>query len=238
MILLTASRMPDGLSKSILADTVSLLFPHPDNKDYIENIRERKNDRTACESLFALALLYEQLLSLPCRIDPSALIFDRSELGKPYFKDSRVKFNISHSKGYIAVASSIDEEVGVDVEASELPYDRAIKMAERYFSIYEIKEVKNHPESFARIWSRKEAKAKFFGDSLTNLLEKEKNIDENPALREIRLHRFSYGEIPVTLCTKIGDQALQRDADSFSLLGIGFGSCFLEPYQSRCCLHK
>ena len=202
MILLTASRMPDGLSKSILADTVSLLFPHPDNKDYIENIRERKNDRTACESLFALALLYEQLLSLPCRIDPSALIFDRSELGKPYFKDSRVKFNISHSKGYIAVASSIDEEVGVDVEASELPYDRAIKMAERYFSIYEIKEVKNHPESFARIWSRKEAKAKFLGESVGNILSAEQNQENSDKISKIYAHSFSIGKIPITLCTK------------------------------------
>ena len=202
MILLTASRIPDGLSKSILADTVSLLFPHPDNKDYIENIRERKNDRAACESLFALALLYEQLLSLPCRIDPSALIFDRSELGKPYFKDSRVKFNISHSKGYIAVASSIDEEVGVDVEASELPYDRAIKMAERYFSISEIKEVKNHPESFARIWSRKEAKAKFLGESVGNILSAEQNQEYSSKISEIYAHSFSIGKIPITLCTK------------------------------------
>ena len=202
MILLTASRMPDGLSKSILADTVSLLFPHPDNKDYIENIRERKNDRAACESLFALALLYEQLLSLPCRIDPSALIFDRSELGKPYFKDSRVKFNISHSKGYIAVASSIDEEVGVDVEASELPYDRAIKMAERYLSISEIKEVKNYPESFARIWSRKEAKAKFLGESVGNILSAEQNQENSNKISEIYAHSFTIDKIPITLCTK------------------------------------
>ena len=202
MILLTSSRMPDGLSKSILADTVSLLFPHPDNKDYIENIRERKNDRAAYESLFALALLYEQLLSLPCRIDTSNLIFERSELGKPYFKDSRVKFNISHSKGYIAVASSIDEEIGVDIEASELPYDRALKMAERYFSISEIKEVKNHPESFARIWSRKEAKAKFSGESVGNILSAEQNQEISNEISEIYAHSFSIGKIPITLCTK------------------------------------
>ena len=201
MILLTSAKMPDGLDKHTLMSAVGLMFSKDENREYLAKIEDRA-DLPACESLFALALLYEQILSLPCRVDTSSLVFERNAMGKPYFKGSDVKFNISHSHGYVACAVSIGEELGVDIEASDISEERATRLAQRYFSESDLGAVLQSPEKFARIWSEKEAKAKLFGDSLTNLLEKEKNIDENPALREIRLHRFSYGEIPVTLCTK------------------------------------
>ena len=201
MILLTSAKMPDGLDKHVLASAVGLMFSNESNREYIEKI-ENRADTPACESLFALALLYEQILSLPCPVDASSLVFERGAMGKPYFKDSDVKFNISHSHGYVACAVSLGEELGVDIEASDIGAERANKMAKRYFSESDVSAVSAAPEKFARIWSEKEAKAKFFGDSLTNLLEKEKNICENPDLKEITLHKFSHGEIPVTLCTK------------------------------------
>ena len=201
MILLTSAKMPDGLDKHTLMSAVGLMFSNEENREYLAKIEDRA-DLPACESLFALALLYEQILSLPCRVDTSSLVFERNAMGKPYFKGSDVKFNISHSHGYVACAVSIGEELGVDIEASDISEERATRLAQRYFPESDLGAVLQSPEKFARIWSEKEAKAKLFGDSLTNLLEKEKNIDENPALREIRLHRFSYGEIPVTLCTK------------------------------------
>ena len=201
MILLTSAKMPDGLDKHTLASAVGLMFPNKENREYLAKIESRA-DTPACESLFALALLYEEILSLPSAVDTSKLVFDRTAIGKPYFKGSDVKFNISHSHGYVACAVSIGEELGLDIEAADISEERAIKLAQRYFPESDLTAVLRSPESFARIWSEKEAKAKFFGDSLTSLLEKEKNIDENPALREIKIHSFSLGEIPVTLCTK------------------------------------
>lgn len=201
MILLTSAKMPDGLDKHPLASAVGLMFPNEDNREYIEKI-ENRADIPACESLFALALLYEQILSLPCRVDTSSLVFDRNPMGKPYFKNSDVKFNISHSHGYVACAVSLGEELGVDIEASHISEERATKLAKRYFPESDLSAILNAPQKFARIWSEKEAKAKYFGDSLTNLLEKEKKIHENPSLCDIKSHRFSHGEIPVTLCTK------------------------------------
>ena len=201
MILLTSAKMPDRLEKHTLASAVGLMFPNKSNREYLEKI-ENRADIPACESLFALALLYEQILSLPRYVDTSNLVFERNVMGKPYFRDSDVKFNISHSHGYVACATSLDEDVGVDIEASHISDERAAKLAQRYFSESDSSAILSAPHKFARIWSEKEAKAKFLGESLTSLLEKEKKIHENPSLNEIKLHSFSHGEIPVTLCTK------------------------------------
>lgn len=202
MILLTCTKMPVGLDKNTLAYTVGLLFPHPDNREYIETIRSRANPQSACESLFALALLYEQICELPCPpVNMSALIFARNEFGKPYFKDSDLRFNVSHSNGLVACALSQGEELGLDLEASEIPPARAKKLAARYFNEAEQQSVANHPEIFARLWSEKEAKAKFFGTSIGNILSDDKITGSHPRCPAVYFHRFSYQNIPITLCT-------------------------------------
>ena len=78
MILLTCVKMPDGLDKDTLASAVSLMFPNPENREFIEKMREKTLDSSACESLFALSLLYEQIKDLPqTDIDTEKLIFSR-----------------------------------------------------------------------------------------------------------------------------------------------------------------
>lgn len=202
MILLTALKIPEGLNKDTLATAAKLMFPRCENEEYIEEIRSRKNDASACESLFALTILYEQIRSLPERVDTDNLIFARTESGKPYFTCGKVKFNLSHSRGYVACASSLDFEVGVDVEATPLPPERATKMAERYFSESEIKSVKASPDIFSKIWSEKEAKAKFWGQSLGVFLESERQMQNSKKDADFSLHSFAVDGIPVTLCTK------------------------------------
>ena len=201
MILLTSARLPDSLSRMALSQAARMLFPHEGNREYFDSI-DKRADLPAVESLFALTLLYDQIRMLPSDIDTAKLVLARSEMGKPYFEDSPVKFNVSHSKGYVAVAVSLGEELGVDVEASALPRERAAKMAERYFSVEEQKEVLNNEKSFARLWSEKEAKAKFFGESIGNLLSNEKILDFSKDFESLRLHRFSIDNHPITLCTK------------------------------------
>jgi phosphopantetheinyl transferase len=202
MILLTCAKMPDGLDKNTLASAVGYLFSNPKNNNYIEEIRNRANDASANESLFSLALLYEQIKELPYRIDTSKLIFARNECGKPFFSDSDVKFNISHSKGYVACAVSLGEELGVDIEATQFPVEKVEKLAKRYFSESEQKDILSCPKIFSRKWTEKEAKAKFFGESVGNILYQDKNTSEFDDISKIILHKFSIGEIPITLCTK------------------------------------
>ena len=201
MILLTSAKMPDGLDKEVLAETVRLLFPNEKNQEYIANI-EKRAEIAATESLFALALLYELIRSLPTKRDTSDLVFARSHMGKPYFENSDVRFNVSHSKGYVAVAVSVGEELGVDVEATNLPHDRALKMAERYFSESERQQILREEKSFADLWSEKEAKAKLFGESIGNMLSKEKKESLDEKSDDVRIHSFSIDEFPVSLCTK------------------------------------
>lgn len=202
MILLTCAKMPDGLDKNTLAAAVGYMFSDPKNNNYIEEIRARANDISASESLFALALLYEQIKELPCKVDTSRLIFARNENGKPYFRDSDVRFNLSHSKGYVACAVSIGKELGVDIEATKFPSERIEKLAKRYFCESEQKEIESSPQAFARKWTEKEAKAKFFGESVANILLKDKNLSNFDDFYKIRLHRYSIGKIPISLCTK------------------------------------
>ena len=203
MILLTASKMPEGLDKDILATSISLMFPNPDNDEYINALRDRSNNASAFESLYALALLYEQIRSLPSLpTDTSELIFARNKMGKPYFKNSAIKFNISHSKGYIACACAVGEELGVDIEASEITAERAERLAKRYFCDLETAEVIAHPEIFARKWTEKEARAKFCGESVEKILSDDRNNPDFINCGDICLHRFSLENIPVTLCTK------------------------------------
>lgn len=203
MILLTCTKMPDSLNKSTLATAVGLLFPNPENEKYLQEIINRKNEASACESLFALALLYEQIKELPCpRVDPKALIFKRNDYGKPYFQNSKLQFNISHSKGHVVCVVSYDEELGVDIEASKISPSQAQKLAKRYFTETEQKMVANTPEIFAKLWSRKEAKAKFFGNSVGNILCDDKHFVPNQDLYSVCFHHFSFQNIPITLCTK------------------------------------
>ena len=167
MILLTAAKMPSELDKNTLSCAVRSMFSNPLNESYINEISSRANESSAVESLFALALLYDLILSLPCHnTHPSSLVLARAEGGKPYFKDSEIKFNVSHSKGYVACAVSFGEELGVDIEASDVSHERAKKLAKRYFNEAEAERSKISPKIFKRYWSEKEAKAKFLGISL------------------------------------------------------------------------
>ena len=202
MILLTAAKIPQRLDKNTLADAVEMMFSSPENKKYLEEIRNRENSAASTESLFALALLYEKIRELPNKADTSELIFERNEMGKPYFKNSEIKFNMSHSKGYIACAVSVGEELGVDIEASEISPERAKKLAARYLSKKEQDLVLKNAECFARIWTKKEAKAKFLGKSVGNILNNNKNLQNYEDTDEIVYHSFSIHNIPITLCTE------------------------------------
>ena len=68
------------------------------------------------------------------------------------------------------------------------------------------KAIEDEPSEFARLWSEKEAKSKFFGTNLAEFLENEKKTGSNgknmQETQNVYLHRFSFGNIPVTLCTK------------------------------------
>ena len=205
MILLAVAKMPDGANRDSLTASVGLLFPHKDNESYIQTIRTRQDDRAACESLFALTLLHSLLRMLPAPPrEPLELILTRGDQndGKPRFRNASIRFNLSHSRGYVACAVSDGEEVGVDLEASALTADRAQKLAERYLSAKEQEEYANDPKKFLRRWTELEAEAKFHGESVGKILSSHRNSNNSIPKSALSLHRFSFDGIPITLCTK------------------------------------
>ena len=77
-----------------------------------------------------------------------------SDSGKPFFKDSKIFFNYSHSKNYIACAISL-HEVGIDIEETNISISDAI--AKKYLD--------NEKDNFKRIeiWVKKESYSKLKG---------------------------------------------------------------------------
>ena len=91
---------------------------------------------------------WRYVTGLPCR-EPA--LADRGRGG--------TRFNISHTRGFVACAIARDE-VGVDVEASDRPTD--FDIADRFFAPEEARLVKSAPPEgracvFFRFWTLKEA---------------------------------------------------------------------------------
>ncbi len=86
--------------------------------------------------------------------------------GKPRPTCTLLQFNLSHTKGCIAVAVSKTHPVGIDIEKIT---PRPAGFAARWLSPEEQQAVKDAPnaaEALARIWTAKEAAAKLCGAGL------------------------------------------------------------------------
>lgn len=93
------------------------------------------------------------------------------EHGKPTLAERPgVHFNLSHCKQAIAVAVG-DKPVGIDVERFIEPSDSLLRYC---MSDTEIEQVRQsvHPEqTFAALWTRKEALVKYYGTGITSDLK-------------------------------------------------------------------
>lgn len=84
-----------------------------------------------------------------------------NEYNKPYLKNEKIYFNISHSNGTIVLVIS-DKEIGVDVEY--FVYKESV--VRKYFTNNEQNEILNSTNKvydFTRIWVMKEAFVKMKG---------------------------------------------------------------------------
>jgi len=108
--------------------------------------------------------------SLKCR--PQEVAFRFAARGKPMLEgDSRIRFNMAHSRDLALYALTFDCEIGVDVEeVRDVP--EIERIAAHYFCKAEASELKaigaKTPtrEAFFRCWTRKEAYIKAIGDGL------------------------------------------------------------------------
>ncbi|OLS20004.1 MAG: 4'-phosphopantetheinyl transferase psf-1 [Candidatus Heimdallarchaeota archaeon LC_3] len=127
------------------------------------------------------------ILSKYINIDPENIIISVNERGKPFIKNSELKFNISHKNDLAVIALGINCEVGVDIEylRNEIDYYKLIK---RFFSREEKEKFNNlrplnQKELFFRIWTMKEAIVKALGlDNVNFFSEFSIKFSENEIL--------------------------------------------------------
>jgi len=99
-------------------------------------------------------------------IAPEAIAFEIGDNKKPFIKNSKLFYNISHSGNRIVLAVSLSA-VGIDTEQINLDFDFQDIIAE-YFSAEEASFIAetDFANRFFRLWTRKEALTKATGKGL------------------------------------------------------------------------
>ena len=121
-----------------------------------EKIKKIVSNNAKKRSIVSEILLKKLLLEY--NINYSLLNFSINNNGKPYIKDNRLFFNISHSNDYVAVAIS-NYEIGIDI------IDKNNKDI-NYNIIKNIEEL-----------CKKEAYTKMLGENLLNTINKDINYN-------------------------------------------------------------
>ena len=100
------------------------------------------------------------------------------ENARPYLKHKplSIDFNVSHCENYVVIAMTRNARIGIDIE--EINYKTEINdLANIVFSDSEKIIVKDKPENFFLLWSKKESLIKAIGAGFLNDLYKETNLD-------------------------------------------------------------
>lgn len=108
-------------------------------------------------------------------VTPSMWRFETNKYGRPHIKADpdipKIQFNISHTKGLVAIAIAMEREIGVDVETVTRDGDQ-VSIADRFFSAKEVEELHTLPASrqkdrFFDYWTLKESYIKARGMGLS-----------------------------------------------------------------------
>ena len=137
------------------------------------------HERDRCQFIAAHALLrilLQELAGGPA----GAWRFAVGSHGKPSLHPDhrlgRLAFNISHTRGAVACAMTLDHDIGVDIEDLERP-GRLLEIAHAYFAPDELIVLHRAPPAeqhavFLRLWTLKEAYIKAHGDGLSLPLDR------------------------------------------------------------------
>jgi 4'-phosphopantetheinyl transferase len=169
----------------------------PDRSELLSPDERERADRFAMPHVrdrFVAARGFLRSTLAEClRCDPASLCFGYGHHGKPFLIDTDLRFNLSHSGGWAALAAAPGREVGIDIE--QIRPDRAIEdLARRFFSAREWAALRALPDAercdaFFRCWTRKEAFIKLIGDGLSFPLDEFEvtlRPNEPPALLSVR----------------------------------------------------
>ncbi|MDZ7719330.1 MAG: 4'-phosphopantetheinyl transferase superfamily protein [Balneolaceae bacterium] len=126
-----------------------------------------QDKQTFYQSHNALRLILSRYLSEK----PSEIEYELTSFGKPFLKNKKLQFNLSHTNTMAVIAVTEDSEIGVDIENlnRKVEYD---DLAKRFFCETEYQKlVQVYPEKkrnvFFNCWTRKEAFIKAVGEGLS-----------------------------------------------------------------------
>lgn len=178
-------------------EAIRRLFSAESSKLYTDGICRQKNLRQADRSLSCLWGLSR--LSYYLGADVCSLPLKKTPDGKPYFENSGLKFSFSHSNRYFAVALSNSGDVGIDIEEDRLTPEKAVRLAERFFSEKEREYIRvsaSPTRDFLTVWTFKEAYTKMIGKPLSDTAR----FDTEPLAKH--RHTFTYRDATVTVCAE------------------------------------
>lgn len=101
--------------------------------------------------------------------------FITNSFGKPSLSladdSTKLQFNLSHSKNFLSIGLSNDNQIGVDVELMK-PLKDHLDIAKRFFSASEVEQLLSFPadkiiDGFYSCWTAKEAVIKLSGEGLS-----------------------------------------------------------------------
>ena len=120
----------------------------------------------------------------------------RTEKGKPYLRGpEKLYLSISHSDDTFACICS-DREVGLDIQHKRQV--KTEKIAQRFFTEDERKYIGDDANKFFKIWTRKEAYAKYLGNGLKTVINGTDVLDREDVVFTEIMHE---GVIHIAFCT-------------------------------------
>jgi 4'-phosphopantetheinyl transferase len=160
--------------------------------DYQNKVLRFRRWEDAQLSLLGRLLLDYRMNELNKKFSDDQLKY--SEYHKPFFIDSDLKFNISHSGNIVVCAMSEEYEVGIDIE---LMNDIEIESFKSQMTICEWQKInakKDKISAFYEYWTQKEAVVKAYGKGLSIPLKSFEIIEENTFIED---SFFVVREIPL-----------------------------------------
>jgi 4'-phosphopantetheinyl transferase len=131
------------------------------------------------ETYIAAHWLIRTALASVGGLPPADWRFVAEKLGKPRIDPSigppELKFNLAHSRGFVACAITLGNEIGIDVESLDRGQS-GLDVAAHFFSPVEVAILRGttperQHEAFLRFWTLKEAFIKATGEGLSRPLD-------------------------------------------------------------------
>lgn len=117
----------------------------------------------------------KKIIAVKLKLDASKISYTYGKYKKPFLRSEnnlrKINFNLSHSREYLAICTSLTSEVGVDIEFIEKSNNIDL-LKNQIFSDYELeifsnlKTVEDKTSYFYRIWAIKESILKGIGVGL------------------------------------------------------------------------